>query len=160
MKQIVISIAAMLMLTTAAMAQEEQGQRPQRQRMDRTEMIQKRTDDVVKKYGLDEKQAKQLLSLNTKFADKMGGRRGMRPDGHGQRPDRRGQRPDMKQNNMKAPNDTARMRRPDGPRPNREQMEENMKAYDKELQEIMTAEQYKAYKADMEKRRQEGRQRQ
>jgi Spy/CpxP family protein refolding chaperone len=38
----------------------------------------------------------------------------------------------------------------------REKREKEMKAYDEELQKIMTPEQYKSYKADMEKRRQEG----
>ena len=50
MKQIVVSIAALLLLSTAAMAQDNQGQRPDRQRMDRTEMIKQRTDETVKKY--------------------------------------------------------------------------------------------------------------
>jgi Spy/CpxP family protein refolding chaperone len=35
----------------------------------------------------------------------------------------------------------------------RKQMQETMKAYDAELQKIMTDEQYKAYQADMQKRR-------
>ncbi len=38
----------------------------------------------------------------------------------------------------------------------RKKMEENMKQYDTELQKIMTPDQYKAYQADMEKRRNEG----
>ena len=49
MKQTILSIAALLMLSTAVMAQNGQDQRPGQQRLDRTEMIQKRTDDVVKK---------------------------------------------------------------------------------------------------------------
>ena len=65
MKKIVVSIAALLLLSTAAIAQDNQGQRPERPRVDRTEMIKQRTDDLVKKYGLNEEQATQLLSLNT-----------------------------------------------------------------------------------------------
>ena len=41
MKQMVMSIAALLLLSTAVKAQENGGQRPERQRMDRTEMIRK-----------------------------------------------------------------------------------------------------------------------
>jgi Spy/CpxP family protein refolding chaperone len=37
----------------------------------------------------------------------------------------------------------------------REKMEKQMKAYEEELQKIMTPEQYKSYKSDMEKRRKE-----
>lgn len=38
----------------------------------------------------------------------------------------------------------------------REKMEKEMKAYDEELQKIMTSEQYKKYQADQEKRRKDG----
>lgn len=142
----------MMLLSTAAMAQDDQKQRPQGQRPDRTEMIQKRTDDVVKKYGLNDKQAKELLSLNTKFADKMRGPRGMRPEGKGKRPEGKdvrqgGPRPEGKQMS-----DSLRMRRPDGQRPGRRAMDENMKEYEQELQKIMTPEQYKAYTADRDDR--------
>jgi Spy/CpxP family protein refolding chaperone len=37
------------------------------------------------------------------------------------------------------------------------QMGEQMKAYEEELQKIMTPEQYKAYKADQEERMKQGR---
>lgn len=147
MKQMVMSIAALLLLSTAVKAQENGGQRPERPRMDRTEMIQRRTDGVVKKYGLNEEQAKQLLSLNTKFADQMGPR-GPRPDGQGMRRGNRGQRPQggdsIRQQRPQRPQGEANQQRP--------QMDDRMKAYDEELQKIMTPEQYKAYKADQEER--------
>jgi hypothetical protein len=49
------------------------------------------------------------------------------------------------------------MKRPERPNDeqraeHRKQMEETMKAYDAELQKIMTPDQFKAYKADMQKR--------
>jgi len=145
MKQIVISIAALLLLSTAAMAQDNQGQRPERQRMDRTEMIKQRTDDVVKKYGLNEEQAKQLLSLNTKYLGQMGGPRGPRPGGQGMRQGNRGERPQMA--------DSTAQRRPQGgPRQGRPQMGGQMDEYNTELQKIMTPEQYKTYQADREER--------
>ena len=144
MKQIVFSIAAMLLLSTAAMAQDDRGQRPNRQGFDRTEMIQRRTDGVVKKYGLNEEQAKQLLSLNTKFADMMGPRGGARPGNRGARPGGDGQRAARRDTTQQ-----ARQRRP--------QMGGQMKAYEEELQKIMTPEQYKAYKADQEERMKQGR---
>ena len=152
MKQIVFSIAAMLLLSTAAMAQDDRGQRPNRQGFDRTEMIQRRTDGVVKKYGLNEEQARQLLSLNTKFADMMGPRGGARPGNRGARPGGDGQRAARRDTTQQ-----ARQRRPQmGPRMGG-QMGEQMKAYEEELQKIMTPEQYKAYKADQEERMKQGR---
>ena len=145
-----MTIAALLLLSTAAVAQDNQGQRPERQRLDRTEMIQRRTDAVVQKYGLNAEQAKQLLSLNTKFADQMGPR-GPRPDGQGMRRGDRGQRPQG--------GDSLRQQRPQHPqgdanqqRPQRQRMNAQNNAYDEELQKIMTPEQYKAYKADQEER--------
>lgn len=145
-----MTIAALLLLSTAAVAQDNQEQRPERQRLDRTEMIQRRTDAVVQKYGLNAEQAKQLLSLNTKFADQMGPR-GPRPDGQGMRRGDRGQRPQggdsLRQQRPQRPQGDANQQRPQGPRMNAQN-----NAYDEELQKIMTPEQYKAYKADQEER--------
>lgn len=145
-----MSIATLLLLSTAAIAQDNQGQRPERQRMDRTEMIKQRTDDIVKKYGLNEEQAKQLLSLNTKYLGQMGGQRGPRRGGPGMGPGNGGQRPQM--------NDTTARRRPQGgqrqggPRQGGMQMGGQMQEYNQELQKILTPEQYKAYQADREER--------
>lgn len=147
MKQIMISIAAMLMLSTAAMAQDNQGQRPNRQGFDRTEMIQRRTDGVVQKYGLNEEQAKQLLSLNTKYADQMGPRgmgMGMGRGGQGGRRGGQGMGPGMAPGQRPQMSDSLR-----------QQMAEQQKAYEEELQKIMTPEQYKNYQADQEQRRQQ-----
>jgi hypothetical protein len=142
MKQTVMSIAALILLSTAAMAQDNQGQRPEGQRLDRTEMIQRRTDRVVQQYGLNAEQAKQLLSLNTKFADQMGPR-GRRPNGQ---PGGPGMRRGQGQGQPQA-GDTARVRRQRPP-----QMDGQMNEYETELQKILTPDQYKAYKADQEQR--------
>ena len=141
MKQIIMTLAAALFISSAALAQEKNDNRKQ-------EMIKHRTERTVKAYGLNDKQAKELLDLNTKYADMMrpmhrhggpghhgmGGRRPEPPkDMNGEKPEPpRGDRKEM-----------------------REKMEKDMKAYDEELQKIMTPEQYKNYKEDMEKRRME-----
>jgi len=145
MKQILMTIAAMMLLSTAAMAQGNfpQGNFPQNgQGFDQKEMIQRRTDRTVQQYGLNAEQAKQLLSLNTKYADMMGPRGGQRGQrGQGARP----------QGNRQRPAQGDSIRQPRGQRP---EMNEQMKAYEEELQKIMTPEQYKAYQADREKMRQ------
>lgn len=136
-----MTLAAALFISSAALAQEKNDNRKQ-------EMIKHRTERTAKAYGLNDKQAKELLDLNTKYADMMrpmhrhggpghhgmGGRRPEPPkDMNGEKPEPpRGDRKEM-----------------------REKMEKDMKAYDEELQKIMTPEQYKSYKADMEKRRME-----
>ena len=131
MKQIIMTLAAALFISSTALAQEKNDNRKQ-------EMIKHRTERTVKEYNLNDKQAKQLLELNTKYADIMrpmhrhGG-----PGHHGMR----GQRPEPPKG------DTKEMH---------EKMKKDMKAYDEELQKILTPEQYKNYKSDMEKRRIEG----
>jgi len=157
MKKIVFAMIAALTVSSAAMAQDSQ--RRERRQFDQKEMTQRRTDMVVKKYGLNDQQAKDLLALNTEFAGKM--RTGMRGF--------RGQRPQMNGGEQpKAEKRDSLQRRQRSQRgqgaarqmPNREEMEKNMKEYETKLQAIMTADQYKAYQADQEKMRQQRGQRQ
>ena len=152
-----------MMTMTAAMAQGDKKEGKGERKFDRTEMIKNRTNETVKKYGLNDKQAAQLLELNQKYADAMGpsmggsrGQRGGRGDGRVRpRPDfndndntqQQGQRPEM----------TEEMR--EKMKGQREQRRQARQKYDTELQAIMTADQYKAYKADEEKRMKEGRRR-
>ena len=131
MKQIIMTLAVVLFVGSTALAQEKNDNRKQ-------EMIKHRTERTVKDYNLNDKQAKKLLDLNTKYADMM--RPMHRPGGPGHH-GMRGQRPEPPKG------DTKEMH---------EKMEKDMKAYDEELQKILTPEQYKNYKSDMEKRRKEG----
>lgn len=153
MKQIIMTLAAVLFVGSTALAQEKNDNRKQ-------EMIKHRTERTVKDYNLNDKQAKKLLDLNTKYADMMiPMHRHGRPDHHGMR----GQRPeppkDMDGKKPEPPKDT-KGERPEPPKGDmkemHEKMEKDMKAYDEELQKILTPEQYKNYKSDMEKRRKEG----
>ena len=75
-------MAVALLFTTAATAQDNPGQRPER-RMDKTEMAKMRTERMTQELGLNDKQQEQLLKLNTEFADKMP-MRGPRGPRHGQ----------------------------------------------------------------------------
>ena len=154
MKRMILTLMAAAVVGTTAFAQEKKECQCPDQKFDKTEMVKHRTDETVKRYNLNDKQAKQLLELNNKYADKMG----PRPPHHGHkggpgRPpkdkkDAKGQRPEP-------PKDGKRPTPPqDGKRQeHRKQMEETMKAYDAELQKIMTDEQFKSYQADMKKRR-------
>lgn len=132
MKKFLVSIFLIAAVGMDASAQNEQGGN-QRPRMDRTEWVKRRTEMMVQKYGLDEKQAAALKELNEKQ---------MMPRGNGQRP----QRSEGAQGQQ-------------GPRPGGN-WQEMMKQYNEELQKIMTADQFKAYTEDMEKRRQERQNRQ
>lgn len=97
-------------------------------KFDKKNFAQHRTDRMVKKYGLDEKQAAQLLELNTKYSGKIG------PLGHRHKTDAETGATDQQPQEKKRP-----------------ELTEEQKAYNTELQKIMTDEQFKKYRADKEK---------
>ena len=154
MKKMILTLMAAALVSMTALAQEEkQGQRPE-PKFDKAEMVKHRTDETVKRYNLNDKQAQQLLELNNKYADKMGprpphrghkGGPGRPPKDKGdckcqcQKPQKDGQRP-------APPKDEKRAE-------NHKKMKETMEAYNAELQKIMTADQFKSYQEDMQKRR-------
>lgn len=144
MKKMILAFVALISMTAAQAQDDNNGKRPERPQMDRTEMVKHRTDDTVKKYGLDSNQAAKLLELNTKYADKMGRGFGGRPGGFGGQRGQRPQRPEMTEE-MKQQMEAQR-----------KEQAEAMKQYDAELQTILTPEQYKTYKEDQEKRMKEG----
>ena len=154
MKRMILTMMAAALVSMTALAQEEkQGQRPE-PKFDKAEMVKHRTDKTVKRYNLNDKQAQQLLELNNKYADKMeprpphrghmgGPGRPPKDKGDGKcqcpKPQKDGQRP-------APPKDEKRAE-------NHKKMKETMEAYDAELKKIMTAEQFKNYQEDMQKRR-------
>ncbi|MBR6866965.1 MAG: DUF4890 domain-containing protein [Prevotella sp.] len=144
MKKMILAFVALISMTAAQAQDDNNGKRPERPQMDRTEMVKHRTDDTVKKYGLDSNQAAKLLELNTKYADKMGRGFGGRPGSFGGQRGQRPQRPEMTEE-MKQQMEAQR-----------KEQAEAMKQYDAELQTILTPEQYKTYKEDQEKRMKEG----
>lgn len=135
-----IVMALAMTMSSAAMAQDGEQQHGPRQ-MDKTEMAKFRTDDMTRRYGLNEEQAGKLLELNLLYADSM------RMPMMGQRPER-GQRP-QGEGRQGRPE-----RRPDNA--NREQFRERMakimEGYEAQLQTILTEEQFKAYKEDASRR--------
>ena len=154
MKTTILAIAAALMMSATAMAQDNQAQGQRPRQMDRTEMIKARTDYMVKEYGLNDEQAQKLLALNTEYAEKMPMMRGQRGQGQrqqgqagqGQRPERRegqagqGQRPERQQGDS-----LRRGQRGQGQRQqmNPEEMRKNMEAYNAELEKII--EEYRCF---------------
>ena len=157
MKKIMMMLAAAF-LSSAAFAQGFGN-------FDQGEMVKNRTEEQVKQYKLNDEQAKQLEALNTKYAEKMGfgfmmmggGRgmgRGMGPGmGGGQRPQGGGMGQGGPQGGfgggMPQMSEEQRAQMQERMR----QMQENMAAYDAELEKIFTPDQFKAYKEDQEKNR-------
>ena len=160
MKKMILAIAAAMMMSVTMTAQENVSEKKEdMKRPDMTEMVKQRTDETVKKYGLNEEQAAKLLELNTKYSDRMGGpRRGQRPDGmrrgRGMRPDSARFQAPRQREEMKG----DRQERRDAPamREGRPDFRKQMEEYDAEIQKIMTEEQYEKYKSDREQRMKEG----
>lgn len=154
MKKIILMLAAVFTFSAAAMAQEAKEGTNDGQKVSREEMIQNRTDRVVKRYGLNAEQAKQLLELNTAYADKMP-MRGPRRGG----PNRQ-----MNQNRQQSTDgQTGATTQQQRQRPSREQiearrkeMQANMESYNYKLKKIMTEEQYTQYTNDMKNFRSRG----
>ena len=139
----------MVTMSLSAMAQDTAQVRRQ---FNPEQMAKMRTDAVVKKYGLNEEQAKKLLDLNTRFAGKirpmgpMGGQRRGGQRMQGDRPQR------MTPDSLRAQG----QRRGQGQRGggfNREEMQKNMEDYNNELKAILTPEQYEAYQKDEQQNR-------
>ncbi len=156
MKKTILAIAAAIMMSANVMAQENNGNNGFRPRMNKDEMAKQRTERMVKEYGLDEKQSKELQTLNAQYAEKMApmmgrGMRGGRPGGRGDMRD--GKRPERRDSAMRGqhrpPMDGSQMMK-------REDFEKIRKDYDEGVKKIMTDEQYKKYKANEEQRRKQG----
>ena len=157
MKRIVLIMTAAVLMGTTAMAQGNNGQRPQ---FDRTEMIKQRTDAMDEKYKLDADQPKKLLELNTKNDETLGPGMGMgrmgggRPGGMGGRrgggqagPGGQGA-PQMGGGGFQMTEEQRAQFEA-----MRKQREENQKKYDAALEKILTPEQFKSYQKDMEEQR-------
>lgn len=159
MKKAILTMVALVMMGGAAIAQDEQKKDNDKRMPNKTEMIQRRTDMMVNRYGLNDKQKEKLQKLNTEYADKLGGpgmgmrrgghgghgmRPGQRPEAGGNAPSREGKRPEMSEEQR------AQMKQ------QMEQMRKNREAYGAELKKIMTEEQYKKFQDDEQQNRGRG----
>ncbi len=152
MKKVIMMTIVAVSLSLSAMAQED-GQQQKRQKIDRTEMIQKRTDMMVQRYGLNEEQKNQLFQLNTNYADAipmMGGPRRHMGRGHNADANKGQNKPQNPPTEMKKDDQNkdkaGRGRGPRGFNP------EAMQKYDNALKGIFTEEQYAKYESDKKAR--------
>ena len=153
MKKILLIAAVALTACIGANAQtnsKNNSSEQKGQKMDETEMIQMRTNQMVKKYGLDESQAASLLTLNKKYAGKMGpgmgGPKGERPTG-----DKSGMAEKSGKSSKASGTQEHKGNRPEMTDAQKKEMEANRTAYETELKSIMTDEQFKSYQADAKK---------
>jgi len=133
MKKFIFTIAAALFLTTA-MAQDANSEKQNHKRMDPSEMINKRTQEMTQKYSLSAEQAEKLKALNEKYMNKAGQKAGKQMG--------KSERPEQPKTDAKRPEGKHRAHR--GPH-------FDMTAYNNELKGILNDSQFKAYTEDMEK---------
>ena len=172
MKKSLLIIAAALMLSVSAFAQWDNGGQGF-QRPDPAVMIQMRTDRMVQEQGLDEAQAAKLLELNQKYPNAMMGGRGPRMNGrrNGQEVNQdeanqetTGKKAKKAKKNKKAeaetqvePQEGGRPAMPPGMDEEKiKEMQSAAEAYEAELKEILTEDQYKTYQENKNRRPQGG----
>lgn len=151
MKKMVLAMVASIMMSMVAMAQD--GEKKEARKFDRTEMVKQRTDMTVKRLGLNEEQAAKLLELNTRYMGKMGGPmmgRGQRP-GRMNKADLQTARSHEKVDSLKPFEKKDSLQRPGGRMRSMEDGRKVREAYDAELKQILTQEQYEQYKTDEKK---------
>ena len=155
MKKIVLAMAIALLSVSGALAQDEKKQ--EGNAPSKAEMIEHRTDAMVKRYGLDADQRAKLIELNTKYADMLSAfPRGKGRHG-GQRP--QGMRPDRNAKADIAAKDSLKKDRGPHERGRKgdfEKMRKMTDAYNTELKTIFTEKQFESYEADWAKMRERG----
>lgn len=163
MKKTVLTLIAVAMMTTA-MAQPQGG--PRGPRMDRKEMVAKRTNDMKDKYSLTAEQVEKVTALNEKFfaqpapkpqppTDANTGATAQKKDNTSdKKSDKKADKKDKKKDNaQQAPRQNDGQHRQGGPRGPRG-FGFNFQQYNEELKTILTPEQYKKYESDMQQMRQ------
>lgn len=158
MKKISFLMIAFLLLGGIAMAQGPQ--RGQRQ-MDPKVRAERMTERMVKEYGLNDTQKKQLLEVNQKWVEKM------TPRGQNMgRPNSTNQAADsvaVNAGNQKKSSKATKGQRPQMTKEQQEKMWQEMKqsreAYNAQLKNIFTEQQYETYIKKQAERQQPGRRR-
>ena len=160
MKKSLFVIAAALLLSICAFAQENR--RQGFERPDEATMLKMRTDRMARELGLDEAQTAKLLELNQKYPNTMMGPRMGEQGRPGMgRPPREGMN-DQNATEENAPKKDRKARKAEEKKAQEAQikeMEAAMEAYENELKGILTDDQYKTYQENKNRRMQQMQQR-
>ncbi len=145
----IMAVVAALMMGSTVMAQDDnQKTKREGRQFDQTEMAQKRTEQMVKKYGLSKEQADKLLELNKKYTPQMRFGRGAR----GGNRSAQGVNDESAATKRQQPTEEQKARMES----RRKEMQEQMQAYEAELKSILTPDQYTGYLTDKQARMQRG----
>ena len=146
-KMMILAAAAGMLCAAALQAQEGRPERPAFPGpMSDSLFAATRTQEMVEAYGLSPEQEAQVLALNLKYADKMqfrpmgmGGENGERPDFRSMTDEQRMEFFQKMQDQMGDMQEKMAERR------------EARKAFEEELKDILTKDQFKAYRKDRRK---------
>ncbi|MBQ6254235.1 MAG: DUF4890 domain-containing protein [Bacteroidales bacterium] len=160
MRKVFIFTVAALALSAGAFAQDFPQGPPQGGRFDPEAMIQMRTQRMVRELGLDEAQEAKLLELNKKYSDTIMARPGGRPGGPGMgrpgNPPQEGQNADAANADTKAAKKAAKKAKKEQRKQEEAQAADEAKAaleaYENELKEILTEDQFKTYQENKNRR--------
>ena len=130
----IVAMVALLSMTSAAMAQQQNGERKAPKKMDAQEMTTRMTKDL----GLTADQQAKVLSLNKAYEDVLGG-----PRMGGRRPPKDGCKCDADKKKEQRP---ERPQMTDAQKAEMKQHAAKRKEYDQKLKGILTVDQYKSYK--------------
>lgn len=146
MRRMTIAFTFAIMASMALQAQEQADGRQQvRPRMTQEQLIKLRTNGMVKRYGLSDEQAAKLQELNEAYSVKLfSGRRGTGFRGR--------QNADQNREEEQQPDGQSRTERQERMKQRMQEMQSTYAEYEKELQKIFSAEQYKKYQADRQTR--------
>lgn len=137
MKRIILMMVTALMAGSMVMAQQNRRGDKMPDAKTRAERM---TERMVKEYALNDTQKQQLLEVNLAWAQKMDERAGQeKRHGNARRDDKgqKGEKPQLTEE-QRAQMKAEREKR-------RTEMENDRKAYDEQVQKIMTKEQYALY---------------
>jgi len=143
----IFAAAAGLLCAVSLLAQEGRPERPgrpgPREPMSDSLWAATRTQEMVEKYGLSPEQEGQVFNLNVQYADKLNFQP---PQQEGERKDPRSMTEEERQAFFQ------QMQERRGEMQERmQQMQESRKAYEKELEGVLTKDQLKAYRKDRRK---------
>jgi len=120
----ILAIAAALLLTVGAAIAQTRDNHARGQKLSQSELAQKRTDDMIMRYGLNDRQAKKLFRLNKRFA------------------------PSIRHDPATRGGEAVR-NAPSQGGSHMEMERKQMIRYEKKLSRILTPEQYRAYQMDV-----------
>lgn len=147
MKRLILAIVAIFVLSGTALAQDVD--KKEGKQFDKAELIQRRTDRMVKVYDLSDKQAARLKKLNEEYADKLPMAGGFRNGGRGHgRPHHHMNKGGDQKAQVDGKAGTIAQRRALSKEEVQKKIAERKQvreAYDKELKEILGSEKFAQY---------------